>query len=218
MNREAVRQQLLQEKLVVIIRLKNPDDANAIVGALIKGGVKAIEITSNTPGYGEKIAELRELHPRLLIGAGTITTPELARQAIGRGAQFLVTPNTCEETLKAAHQLDVPVVMGAMTPTDVVRASNAGADIIKLFPSGELGPGYLASLARGPFLNTPFFPVGSVDEHNVRQWMDAGACGVGIGGRLAAPIANQAEADALAEKVAGIIADLQDYPRFEVKL
>ncbi|WP_084004967.1 bifunctional 4-hydroxy-2-oxoglutarate aldolase/2-dehydro-3-deoxy-phosphogluconate aldolase [Gilvimarinus polysaccharolyticus] len=216
MNRAKVLSILLREKLVVIIRLTDPEDADAIVTALIAGGVKAIEITSNTPGYAKKISQLRADHPDLLIGAGTITSEALADEAVTAGAQFLVTPNTCSQTVKRAHQLDVPVVMGAMTPTDVVQASNAGADIIKLFPSGELGPAYLKSLAHGPFLHTPFFPVGSVDEHNIRQWMDAGACGVGVGGRLATPVTNPAEADALTQKAAGIIADLKHYPTFKV--
>ncbi|MBU2886398.1 bifunctional 4-hydroxy-2-oxoglutarate aldolase/2-dehydro-3-deoxy-phosphogluconate aldolase [Gilvimarinus agarilyticus] len=216
MNRQTILQKLLREKLVVIIRLKQADDANAIVEALMNGGVKAIELTSNTPQYKEKITELRHKYPNLLVGAGTVTSSDLAREAIDAGAQFLVTPNTCANIVAVAHEREVPVIMGAMTPTDVVQATNVQADIIKLFPSGELGPGYLASLARGPFLHTPFFPVGGVNVNNVRQWMDAGACGVGVGGGLAAPVHSPAQAEALTQKAAGIINDLNDYPTFEV--
>ncbi|WP_041522691.1 bifunctional 4-hydroxy-2-oxoglutarate aldolase/2-dehydro-3-deoxy-phosphogluconate aldolase [Gilvimarinus agarilyticus] len=216
MNREQALSILLREKLVVIIRLTKPEDADAIVAALLGGGVKAVEITSNTPGYAQKISQLRKKHPELLIGAGTITSVALADEAVAAGAQFLVTPNTCRQLVKRAHQLDVPAVMGAMTPTDVVQATAAGADIVKLFPSGELGPGYLTSLARGPFIGTPFFPVGGVDEHNARQWMEAGACGVGVGGRLAAPVSSPADAEALTQKAARIVADLKNYPTFEV--
>ncbi|WP_020208689.1 bifunctional 4-hydroxy-2-oxoglutarate aldolase/2-dehydro-3-deoxy-phosphogluconate aldolase [Gilvimarinus chinensis] len=216
MNRKVILQQLLHEKLVIIIRLKQVDDADAIVKALVEGGVKAIEITSNTPDYTRKITEIRLKYPELTVGAGTITSVKLALEAINAGAQFLVTPHTCPQIAVISHEREVPVIMGAMTPTDIVLASNAKADIIKLFPSGELGPEYLASLARGPFLNTPFFPVGGVTPDNIRQWMNAGACGVGVGGALAAPVNTPAEVEALTQRAAAIINDLKDYPTFEV--
>ena len=203
--REALLNDLLQEKLVVIIRVSSADDIPAIVESLEDGGVRVVEITSNTPGCMEAIASLRESRPALLIGAGTITTPKLARQAIESGAQFLVTPNTRADVVEVAHAAGVPVIMGALTPSEVATATEAGADIIKLFPADSLGPGYLRALARGPFLDTPFFAVGGVDENNLSEWLASGACGAGIGGKLARPVSSPEEAQSLTERAAQIV-------------
>lgn len=207
--KERIVETLLAEKLVVIIRVENPEDIPAIVGCLVEGGARAIEITSNTPGYADAVSGLRKDYPELLIGAGTITSPELAEEAIAAGAQFLVTPNTRPEVVAAAHQHDVPVIMGAMTPSDVVVATEAAADVVKLFPAGALGTDYLKALARGPFLDTVFFAVGGVDEHNLGQWMSNGAAGVGIGGSLAAPVRNSEEAVRLTGRIRQIVEQLK---------
>lgn len=208
--------QLLREKLVIIIRLTQVDDADAITDALAAGGAKAIEITSNTPNYTTKIGQLKERYPSLLIGAGTITSAQLVDEAVAAGAEFIVTPNTNEEIVTRAHELDVPVVMGAFSPSDIVNATRYGADIIKLFPSGELGPGYLKSLSKGPFIGTPFFAVGGVSDKNACSWMEAGACGVGVGGQLAAPVPTPEAAAELTARVAKLVSDLGDYPAFQV--
>lgn len=207
--KERIVETLLAEKLVVIIRVENPEEIPAIVGCLVEGGARAIEITSNTPGYADAVSGLRKDYPELLIGAGTITSPGLAEEAIAAGAQFLVTPNTRPEVVVTAHQHDVPVIMGAMTPTDVVVATEAAADVVKLFPAGALGTDYLKSLARGPFLDTVFFAVGGVDEHNLGQWMSSGAAGVGIGGSLAAPVRNSEEAVRLTGRIRQIVEQLK---------
>jgi 2-dehydro-3-deoxyphosphogluconate aldolase/(4S)-4-hydroxy-2-oxoglutarate aldolase len=192
---------LLTERVVVIIRVADASAIPDIVDCLEDGGIRVIEITSNTPGGLQAVSDLRRERPHLLVGAGTITSVRLANQAIECGAQFLVTPNTNTAVVKAAHEQGVPVVMGAMTPTEVMTASEAGADIIKLFPADSLGPGYLKALAGGPFLDTLFFAVGGVDEHNAREWMKAGVAGVGVGGKLARPVANANEAQQLTGRI-----------------
>lgn len=192
---------LLEERVVVIIRVTDPDEIPPIVVCLVEGGIKAIEITSNTPGCMQAVTRLRADYPELLIGAGTITSAKLAEEAMAAGAQFLVTPNTREEVVTCAHAHDVPVIMGAMTPSEVVEATEAGADIIKLFPAGALGPQYLAALAKGPFLDAVFFAVGGVDENNIDEWLDNGAAGVGIGGSLAAPVPTEADAACLVKRI-----------------
>ncbi|ABG41156.1 2-keto-3-deoxy-phosphogluconate aldolase [Paraglaciecola sp. T6c] len=210
--RDDIRQRLITEKLVVIIRVKDPMDIPPIIACMHDAGVGAVEITSNTPGYQNAITQARARYPNMLVGAGTITDVALVDEAIKAGAQFLVTPNTSIEVVQRAHKLNVPVVMGALTPTDVVNATQAKADIVKLFPAGAMGPGYLKDLAKGPFLDTIFFPVGGINEHNFETWMQSGATGIGIGGALASPVKNEKEAHALTAKVRAIVATLENYP------
>tara|TARA_R110001583_G_scaffold1520_1_gene11807 strand:+ start:10673 stop:11353 length:681 start_codon:yes stop_codon:yes gene_type:complete len=209
--REAIRQRLIREKLIVIIRVIDPQDIAPIIKCMFDAGVGAVEITSNTPGYQEAIAQARIAYPDMLVGAGTITEPCLVAEAVRAGAQFLVTPNTSAELVQCAHNANVPVVMGALTPTDVVVANRANADIVKLFPAGSMGCDYLKSLASGPFLDTTFFPVGGIDEHNFEQWMQSGAAGIGIGGALASPVHSDEDAHALTAKVRLIVNILKTY-------
>lgn len=208
--RKRIVKQLIDSRLVVIIRVKDPDEIPAIVDCMVEGAVKVVEITSNTPGWTDAIARTQRDHPGLLVGAGTITCEDLADQAVRAGARFLVTPNTKPAVVTRAHQHDVPVVMGAMTPSEVAEASEAGADIIKLFPASTLGVDYLRSLAGGPFLDTTFFAVGGIDEHNIEQWMKNGAAGVGIGGSLANPVPTTADAERLIGRIRRITAYLED--------
>lgn len=199
--RKLILDELLKERLVVIIRVQDPADIPPIVDCLADGGVKVVEVTSNTPGWEDAVEQVQRDHPGLLVGAGTITSPDLAKRAIVAGARFLVTPNTRPEIVKLAHRYEIPVVMGAMTPTEVADAAEAGADIIKLFPAGTLGTAYLKALSKGPFLDTRFFAVGGVDENNLAEWMEAGAAGVGIGGSLANPVPTQADAENLVKRI-----------------
>ncbi len=217
MSRDEVRQRLIREKLVVIIRVTDPNDISPIIACMHKARVGAVEITSNTPDYQNAITQARTHYPDMLIGAGTITDISLVDEATKAGAQFLVTPNTSADVVRHAHSLNVPVVMGALTPTDVVNATQAKADIVKLFPAGAMGTGYLKDLAKGPFLNTTFFPVGGIDEHNYQQWMQNGAAGIGIGGALASPVRSEEAAEDLITKVAAIVETLKKYPVKEAK-
>ena len=212
MSRDEVRQRLIREKLVVIIRVTDPNDIPPIIACMHKAGVGAVEITSNTPDYQNAITQARTHYPDMLIGAGTITDISLVDEATKAGAQFLVTPNTSADVVRHAHSLNVPVVMGALTPTDVVNATQAKADIVKLFPAGVMGTGYLKDLAKGTF-----FPVGGIDEHNYQQWMQNGAAGIGIGGALASPVRSEEAAEALITKVAAIVETLKKYPVKEAK-
>tara|TARA_R110000772_G_scaffold111529_13_gene215440 strand:- start:7153 stop:7830 length:678 start_codon:yes stop_codon:yes gene_type:complete len=209
LSREDVRQRLIRDKLIVIIRVTDPYEIGPIIKCMFDAGVGAVEITSNTPGYQEAITQARARYPNMLVGAGTITEPGLVEEAVKAGAQFLVTPNTCAELVRCAHNVNVPIVMGALTPTDVTVANRAHADIVKLFPAGSIGCDYLKSLASGPFLTTTFFPVGGIDEHNFEQWMQSGAAGVGIGGALAGPVHSDEEARALTAKVRAIVTRLK---------
>ncbi len=174
---------VLAAKLISIIRLMEQASVARTVDALVAGGIQVLEITTNTPGFAEAIEKARNQHPKVLIGAGTVVTSDLAKQAIAGGAQFLVTPNTNKEVAEVGNANGIPVLMGAMSPTEVANALVYGADIIKLFPAGDLGISYFKSL-KGPFDSAPFFAVGGVDGSNMRDWFDAGIDGVGLGSSL----------------------------------
>lgn len=183
MTRKEIIDILLQEKLVAIVRLKELGTAEKAIKSLVEGGVKALEITSNTPRYLEEISKARKTFPNILIGAGTITNASIARDAIMAGAQFIVTPNTNKSIVKMAHHYNIPVLMGALSPTEIGKAAKYGADIIKLFPAGSMGIGYFNAV-KGPFDDLLFFPVGGITLNNIQDWLEAGAAGVGVGSVL----------------------------------
>ena len=183
MSKSATIQQIIASKMIVIIRLGEQKLVPQIIRKVIAAGVKVLEITTNTPGFTEELANAREQYPEIIIGAGSVYTAELAELAIMHGAQFLVTPNTNVEVIQVAHSQQIPVLMGAFTPTEVAIAIRYEADFIKLFPASIFGPDYLKAL-RGPFDQARFIAVGGINETNVLQWMEAGAIGVGVGGSL----------------------------------
>ena len=182
-EKQDIIDRILSAKLISIIRLKEQAAVARTVDALVAGGIQVLEITTNTPSFAEEIEIARNRHPNVLIGAGTVVTSNLAQQAIAGGAQFLVTPNTNKEVAEVGKINGIPVLMGAMSPTEVADALVYGADIIKLFPAGDLGISYFKSL-KGPFDSTPFFAVGGVGESNMRDWFEAGIDGVGLGSSL----------------------------------
>jgi 2-dehydro-3-deoxyphosphogluconate aldolase/(4S)-4-hydroxy-2-oxoglutarate aldolase len=195
-NRTHIANKIRKEKLVAIIRLDKQKDIASVVKCLISGGVGCLEITSNTPGFTEEISKARAQYPDILIGAGTIINKTLAQQAIEAGAQFLVTPNTDKSIVKIAHKHNLPVLMGALTPTDIAKAINYNADFIKIFPAGTFGIKYFKDL-QGPFSDTSFIPVGGINIDNISDWFNAGAIGVGIGNDLTRAVNNQEEQNIL---------------------
>tara|TARA_R110002096_G_scaffold137098_1_gene290185 strand:- start:188 stop:817 length:630 start_codon:yes stop_codon:yes gene_type:complete len=183
MKKENILNILLEEKIISIVRLKNGELTPQVIYNLVKGGIKALEITSNTPNFDIQITAARKKHPNILVGAGTITTLKLAQIAIKAGAQFLVTPNTNKATVEESIKADIPVIMGAFTPTETANAVLYGADIIKLFPAGQMGISYYKSL-KAPFSDTKFFAVGGIDLDNTEEWLNAGIDGLGLGSSL----------------------------------
>ncbi|MER3373403.1 MAG: bifunctional 4-hydroxy-2-oxoglutarate aldolase/2-dehydro-3-deoxy-phosphogluconate aldolase [Allomuricauda sp.] len=186
MKKEKILYRILEEKIISIVRLKGSEMTSSVIDHLIQGGIKVLEVTSNTPNFDAEISKARKKYPDILIGAGTITDQCLALKAIKAGAQFLVTPNTNEAVVDVAKKADIPVVMGAFTPTEIADAIVFGADIIKLFPANHLGTDYYRSL-KGPFSNTKFFAVGGIGVDTMNDWFKAGIDGVGIGSTLVPP-------------------------------
>lgn len=196
-----------ESQLVAIIRLANQDEVASVVQCLVTGGVSALEITSNTPGFAQEITNAREKHSDVLIGAGTIINSTFAKEAIKAGAQFIVTPNTDKSVVKTAHKYGVPVLMGALTPTDIANCIKYNADFIKIFPAGSLGIKYFKDL-QGPFSNVPLMPVGGVNIDNIEEWFEAGAVGVGVGNDLTQAANTVEEETALIKRVKQYVAKL----------
>ncbi|MFS4454969.1 bifunctional 4-hydroxy-2-oxoglutarate aldolase/2-dehydro-3-deoxy-phosphogluconate aldolase [Maribacter sp. 2304DJ31-5] len=183
MSKENHIQKILRDRIVAIIRLPQGKMVGEVVEQLILGGINTLEITTNTPNFNLEIEKVRKNHPKTLIGAGTVTNQKLAEKAIASGAQFLVTPNTNKEVAKVARNSNVPILMGAFTPTEVSNAMQYGADIIKLYPANLLGIPHFKAMA-APFDKVNFFAVGGITLKNIDSWLNAGINGLGIGGSL----------------------------------
>lgn len=169
--------------VVAVLRAPSPDGALAAVAALVDGGVTGIEITYSTPDAPAVIAEVRARHPEALVGAGTVLTPAQAAAAADAGSAFLVSPGTAPELAAAMLDTGLPVLSGALTPSEVMAATALGVHAVKVFPASLGGPGYLRAL-RGPFPDVPLVPTGGVSAGNLGEWFAAGAVAVGAGGEL----------------------------------
>ena len=170
--------------LIAIVRTDAETDLMRVAEALAEGGIRAMEITLNTPGALPAIREIRRaFSPTMRVGAGTILGPEDARAAHKAGAEFIVTPTLQLETIAFCRVQDLPIACGCMTPTEALAAHQAGADFIKLFPADGLGPGYVRAL-RAPLPFLKIIPTGGVSLDNLTAFLQAGCVGVALGGNL----------------------------------
>lgn len=175
--------QILETKIVAIIRGANPQDVLQIANALQKGGIKALEITINSPKALSVIEEASDYFGKnMLIGAGTVLDAETARAAISAGAKFIISPVVDIETIKMTKRYGIVSIPGAYTPTEIVAAYAAGGDIIKLFPASA-GIQFLKDI-RGPLAHIPLMPTGGVNLENINEYQKAGAVAFGIGSAL----------------------------------
>jgi len=181
---------ILERRMVGIIRADAPEAALQLAEACIAGGITALEVAFTTPGTLDVIKTLRQRHgPDVLLGAGTVLEPETARLAILAGAQFIISPSLNVETIRLCQRYQVLSMPGVMTPTEIVAALEAGADIIKIFPAEVLGPAYIKALC-APLPQAPLMPTGGVSVDNLATWFESGALAVGIGGSLTGPAAS----------------------------
>ncbi|WP_424215795.1 bifunctional 4-hydroxy-2-oxoglutarate aldolase/2-dehydro-3-deoxy-phosphogluconate aldolase (plasmid) [Streptomyces sp. BI20] len=172
---------LTEHRLVVILRSTLRADLDAVVDTLVDAGVRCLEITLPTPGSLGALARARARHDRhALVGAGTVLTPTQVQRATGAGAEFLVSPHTDPELAATADRHHVPLMPGALTPTEILTAHRAGAPAVKLFPAGPLGPDHLTALA-GPLPGVPLVPTGGIELRDVPAWFAAGAVAVAVG-------------------------------------
>lgn len=170
--------------IVAVIRLQDPERLRAVVDALAEGGVRALEVTMTVPRAIEMIRQLAPTMPSgFLLGAGTVLDAETARLAILAGAQFIVGPVFRPDLIAACHRYDVAVMPGCFTPTEILAAWEAGADVVKVFPATALGPGYIKDV-RAPLPQVKLMPTGGVTLDNAGDWITAGAAAVGVGTAL----------------------------------
>lgn len=170
--------------VVAIIRIDDRAKVMPIFDALMEGGVKCIEITMSTPKAINAIEEAAfKLPSGMLLGVGTVLDAETARAAILAGAEYVVSPIVDFDTIQLCQRYDKVVIPGAYTPTEIVRAWEAGADIVKVFPASVGGPGYIKAL-KGPLPRIALQPTGGVTVENAAEFIQAGATAVGIGGAL----------------------------------
>jgi len=174
------------ESLAVIAVIRAPSAKQALlaIDTLVDAGITGIEVTFTTPEAPLVISQaLSHYADRAVVGAGTITNPEQLHQAVAAGAQFLVSPGTEPRLTREMVDTGVVTMTGALTPSEIMLASNLGVDVMKIFPGSLGGPDYLKAL-RGPFPELRFMPTGGVTASNLAQWFDSGALAVGVGGEL----------------------------------
>lgn len=184
MTKDKVLKGLLASKAVAVIRMTDAAKLGQATDALRKGGVTALEVTMTVPGAIDIIrAMAREREQGVLVGAGTVLDGVTASDVIAAGADFVVSPITDGGMIGICREAGVLVVPGAFTPTEIVAAWRAGADIVKVFPATSLGPQFFRDL-RGPLPHIRLMPTGGVTLENAREFLTAGACCVGIGTAL----------------------------------
>ena len=184
MTRGDITQQLEAFGVVAVIRLQDPAKLRAVVDAVAAGGVRALEVTMTVPRAIELIAEIaRALPAGFLLGAGTVLDADTASQVIDAGARFIVSPVFRRGVIDAGHARGVPAMPGCLTPTEILDAWEAGADIVKVFPATALGPGYLKDI-RAPLPQVKLMRTGGVTLDNAGEWIRAGAVAVGVGSAL----------------------------------
>jgi 2-dehydro-3-deoxyphosphogluconate aldolase/(4S)-4-hydroxy-2-oxoglutarate aldolase len=171
-------------RIIAIIRGVEESHIDGLADALYDGGIRAMEITLNTPGALGMISRLQQSHgDRMYIGAGTVLDLDDVQNAIEAGAQYIVTPNMDEDVIRYAAAKGAAVFPGAMTPTEIVKAWKAGATAVKIFPGASLGIGYIKEL-QGPLNHIPMVAVGGVSEDNIQDFLKVGCFAFGIGGSL----------------------------------
>ena len=184
MNREEVRARIEAIGIVPAIRVSSAEDALLAAQAVADGGIPIVELTMTVPGAVEVIAALVKAHPDLIVGAGTVWDVETAQCCLDAGAMFLTSTGLELDVVDFAHQRNVVVFPGALTPTEVMRAWKAGADFVKIFPCSQLGGAAYIKALKAPFSQVPLIASGGVNQQNVADFMSAGAVAVGVGGHL----------------------------------
>ena len=183
-TRSAVLAEIEATGVVAVIRAATGEQVVDICRALLAGGVTACEVTMTTPDAIDAIARATaEIGDQALVGVGTVLDAGTARAAILAGAQFVVSPTLDLSVIAMAHQYDRPVMPGALTPTEILAAWTAGADVVKVFPANHFGPAYFKDL-KGPLPHVRLTPTGGVDLSTAADWIKAGAACLGVGSAL----------------------------------
>jgi len=185
MQKREIFDKIMSEGLIPVIRVASASEAIDVANAVKEGGVSLIEITMSVQGAIDVIGELsRKYGDEIIMGAGTVLDTETGRAALLAGAQFIVSPTLDLNLIQLAHRYSALVIPGTMTPTEILTAWNAGADMVKVFPAGQLGgPAYIKAL-KGPLPQILLVPTGGVNLQNAGLFIQAGAAALGVGGEL----------------------------------
>ncbi|MDR3564168.1 MAG: bifunctional 4-hydroxy-2-oxoglutarate aldolase/2-dehydro-3-deoxy-phosphogluconate aldolase [Negativicutes bacterium] len=184
MNKWDIVKSIQETGIVAILRGTKAEELLKIAAALHDGGVQAIEVTCNTPGYLAMIGALADkMGDKMIIGAGTVLSPVTAQLVLDAGAQFVLAPDFNREVVQQVHQNCKLAIPGVTTPSEIMEAYRLGVDVVKLFPAGSLGPRYLKDL-RGPLNNAAIMPVGGINLDNLAEFVQAGAFAFGVGSEL----------------------------------
>ena len=189
MSKEDQLRQVLDCGIVAVVRSQDSQQLVEVIRALADGGVTVAEITMTVPNALDVIKQARAaLGNRVLLGAGTILDPETARAAILAGAEYIVAPTLNLEVIRLCQRYDKLVMPGAFTPTEILAAWEAGADIVKVFPADVVGPAFFKAI-KGPLPQIRVMPTGGVDLTTAATFLKAGACCLGVGSQLVEPAA-----------------------------
>ena len=185
MSKQQILQSMLDAGIVAVVRTNSAESAIKSIEAIYRGGIIVAEVTMTVPGALQALEKIADsLGDKIILGAGTVLDPETARACMLAGAQFFVTPALKLATIEMAHRYSKPIFPGALTPTEVLTAWEAGADVVKVFPCGNMGgPKYIKAL-KGPFPQIEMAPTGGVNLETVGEFLKAGACAVAVGGEL----------------------------------
>lgn len=188
--RDYVIEQIRKNKVIAIVRGASPEACFPIAEALYAGGIRLMEITFNQKkpeSWAETARTVGELarafEGRLIIGAGTVVSPEQVEMIYQAGGKFIISPNTNTAVISATRERGLVSIPGAMTPTEILAAHDAGADFVKLFPAGDLGTSYLKAIL-APLGHIELLATGGINAANAKSYLDAGAVGLGVGGAL----------------------------------
>ena len=184
MRKEEVLAELRGIGLVPVLRAESVAKALALATAIADGGVTVLEITMTVPGAIEVMKQLAKDRPDILIGAGTVLDPETARMCILEGAQFVVSPALNLKTIEMCHRYSIAVLPGALTPTEIVNAWQAGADVVKVFPASAMGGAKYLTALKGPLPQVEMVPTGGVSLATAKEFLEAGAFALGVGSDL----------------------------------
>ncbi|MBC8165007.1 MAG: bifunctional 4-hydroxy-2-oxoglutarate aldolase/2-dehydro-3-deoxy-phosphogluconate aldolase [Bryobacteraceae bacterium] len=185
MDKNKILSAVLDIGVVPVVRTSSAESAIRSIEAIHKGGIRAAEITMTVPGAIralEKIAD--QFGDSILLGAGTVLDPETARICMLAGAQFFVTPAVNLATIEIAQRYSKPIMVGALTPTEVLTAWQAGADVVKVFPASAVGGAKYIKALKGPFPQIEMIPTGGVNLETTADFLKAGACAVAVGSEL----------------------------------
>ena len=217
MPKDATVSRITTSGVVAILRAPSGEMLLDVAEALWAGGVEAIEVTFTVPGAHHVLEQVADrLGDKILLGAGTVLDPETARVALLAGAEFIVGPNVNLEVIRLCRRYDKAVMPGALTPTEVLTAWEAGADMVKIFPSELTGPQYLKAL-HGPLPQVRLLPTGGVNLQTAAEYLRAGACALGIGGALVEPKAIAARDMARIESLAAQYVEIVKQTRQQMK-